>query len=126
MAVMDALLIKTMAHFLEGIAAELSRNIDWRAVGRGRGVLRRAWIYTVALLRDLVRIPLHHPEGIAQARFRARVKFITENAIPTLRFFVVEYPLDQARIALLGEAIDELQRGADLITDGPIRDVDDS
>jgi hypothetical protein len=77
------------------------------------------------MVRDLIRIPLHHREGIAQARFRARVDYISEFAIPTLRFFVAEYPLDDRTATLLKDAVKELQQGVELIADGRVPTLDE-
>ena len=122
---MDELLIRTMSFFLERVASELNRDIDWRSTGHGRGVLQRVGIYAAAMVRDLIRIPLHHRGGIAQARFRARIGYISEFALPTLRFFVTDYPLDEQTTTLLEEAVKELQNGLDLITDGPMPKLDE-
>jgi len=125
MVSMDELLKRTMRFFLEGVASELNRDIDWRATGHDRGVLKKVGIYAAAMVRDLIRIPLHHRGGIAQARFRVRVGYISEFAIPTLRFFVTEYPLDERTTTLLEEAVKELQQGVDLIADGPMPTLDE-
>jgi hypothetical protein len=69
-------------------------------------------------VRDIVRIPLHHREGIGQARFRARIEYISENAIPTLKFFQTKYPTDERQRTLIDEAIELLQKGIGLISDG--------
>ena len=122
---MDELLIRTMSFILERVASELNRDIDWRATGHGRGVLQRIGIYAAAMVRDLIRIPLHHRGGIAQARFRARIGYISESAIPTLRFFMTDYPLDEHTTTLLEEAVKELQDGVKLITDGPMPKLDE-
>jgi hypothetical protein len=122
---MDELLDKTLDFFLRGIARELSKDIDWRARGHGRNVFVRASIYTAAMVRDLIRIPLHHPAGIAQSRFRARVAFISERAIPILAFFRANYPIQEHRKTLIDEAIEVLERGVSLISDGAYPKLDE-
>lgn len=122
---MDELLNRTMSFFLEEVASELNRDIDWRATGHGRGVFQRVGIYAAAMVRDLIRILFHHRGGIAQARFRARIAYISEFAIPTLRFFLTNYPLEKQMTTLLEEAIKELRNGVDLITDGPMPKLDE-
>lgn len=91
----DKLLNDTMKFFLENIATELSQEIDWRSRGYGKNIFTRVGIYTVAFLRDLLRIPLHYYRGIGQAQFRFRVAYISNTAIPTLNFFLTRYPLEE-------------------------------
>ena len=122
---MDELIDKTRTFFLGRVAAELRREIDWRAKGHGKSIPRRVAIYLAAFVRDVVRIPLHHREGIGQARFRARVTYITETAIPTLRFFRTEYPADEETAALLDEATERLEKGATLLRDGAVPALDE-
>jgi hypothetical protein len=121
---MDELLDKTRAFFLRRVVAELKRPIDWRAQGRGKGIVRRTGIYLAAFLRDIVRIPLHHPDGIGQARFRARVQYIADDAIPIIEFFQAEYACDMRVGALLDEAIEWLGKGKQLVEDGPFPRLD--
>ncbi len=121
----NALLLETMEFFLKSIAEELKKEIDWRAKGYGKNPLLRAGIYTAALLRDLIRIPLHHKRGIGQAQFRFRVDYIINNAIPTLKFFQTKYPLEDEQQKRLEEAINLLQEGVGLIKDGSIQVVDE-
>jgi len=114
----------TLRFFLGQVVSNLERELDWRAEGSGRSVVSRALIYLAAMARDLVRIPLHHPEGIAQARFRARLLYIREVALPTLRFFSDEYDLDFTRTGALDEAIMALETAEALVSDGPVRVID--
>ena len=122
---MDELLDKTLKFFLRQVVLQLSEEIDWRAKGHGRNVFVRTAIYIAALVRDLIRIPTHHPAGIGMARFRARVEYIAESAIPTLAFFGANYPIDERQRTLISEAIEELERGVSLISDGPIPTLDE-
>lgn len=122
---MDKLLDKTLTFFLRQMALQLSVEIDWRAKGYGRNVLVRAAIYTAALARDLIRIPLHHPDGIGQSRFRARVEYIDDRAIPTLKFFGANFPIDARQKSLINEAIEVLERGVSLISDGAYPTIDE-
>ena len=115
----------TLEFFLGLIARELTSEIDWRAKGHGRNVIIRILIYAVALVRDVIRIPLHHHRGIAQAQFQFRVSYIDETAIPTLEFFVSKYPLPDRQTELLRESVDLLRRGSDLIRDGRVPVVDE-
>ncbi len=115
----------TVEFFLKLIARELTSEIDWRAKGYGRNVIIRILIYAVALVRDVIRIPLHHHRGIAQAQFRFRVSYIEETAIPTLEFFVSKYPLHDRQTELLRESIDLLRKGSDLIRDGRVLVMDE-
>jgi hypothetical protein len=123
-SVPDELLADTFAFVMKSIALELSNEIDSRAEGYGKTVLRRAWIYLAALLRDFIRIPLHYYKGIGQAQFRYRVFYISNTALPTLHFFLERYPLKAEQRRLLEEAIDLLERGAGLISDGRISALD--
>jgi|LGVF01.1.fsa_nt_gb hypothetical protein len=120
-----SLLEQTMRFVLSGIERELRLEIDWRAAGRGRNVFRRAAIYAAAMLRDLVRIPLHHPDGVAQARFRARIQYIERTAMPTVKFFLDHYPLSQRQREALASASTELEESVGLISDGKIRALDE-
>ena len=114
----------TLRFFLGQVVANLEREQDWRGEGSGRNVVSRALIYSAAMARDLDRIPLKHPEGIAQARFRARLVYIREVALPTLRFFGDEYDLDPVRSGALDEAIVALETAEGLVSDGPVRVLD--
>jgi hypothetical protein len=114
----------SLEFFLGLIARELSCEIDWRAKGYGRNVFMRILIYAVALVRDVIRIPLHHRRGIAQAQFRFRVSYIEETAIPTLELFVSKYPLHDRQTKLLRESIELLRQGSDLMKDGRVLVVD--
>ncbi len=122
---MDDLLDETRKFFLQRVASELNQEIDWRERGSGKNVAQRVGIYLAALVRDIVRIPLHHPKGIGQARFRNRIQYISENAIPTLKFFQSKYPCDKRQRAIIDEAIELLQKGVGLISDGPIPLLDE-
>lgn len=122
---LDALLDETLRFMIGSVERELRVPVDWRAAGRGRGPLRRAAIYAAAMARDLVRIPLHHPDGIAQARFRARIRYIERTALPTVRFLLDRYPLGGSRRASLEAAERDLTSCADLIRDGRIRRLDE-
>lgn len=115
----------TLEFFLGLIARELTTEIDWRAKGYGRNVIMRILIYVAALVRDVIRIPLHRHRGIAQAQFRLRVSYIDETAIPTLEFFVSKYPLHERQTELLRESIDLLRRGSDLTRDGRVLAIDE-
>jgi len=119
------LLEQTMRFVLSGIERELRLEIDWRAAGRGRNVFRRAAIYAAAMLRDLVRIPLHHPDGVAQARFRARIQYLERTAVPTVTFFLDHYPLSRGQRDALVSASTELEESVGLISDGKIRVLDE-
>jgi len=120
-----SLLDHTLRFVLSGIERELRLEIDWRAAGRGRNVFRRAAIYAAAMLRDLVRIPLHHPDGVAQARFRARIQYIERTAMPTVKFFLDHYPLSQRQQDALASALSEFEASVGLISDGKIRALDE-
>jgi hypothetical protein len=120
-----SLLEQTMCFVLSGIERELRTEIDWRAAGRGRNVFQRAAIYAAAMLRDLVRIPLHHPDGVAQARFRARIQYLERTAMPTVKFFLDHYPLSRHQQDALVSASTELEKSVDLISDGKIRALDE-
>jgi len=115
---------KTLRFFLGQVVSNLDRELDWRGGGSGRNVVSRALIYSAAMARDLARIPLHHPEGIAQARFRARLVYIREMALPTLRFFSDEYDLDPVRSDALDDAIGALETAEGLVNDGPVPVLD--
>jgi hypothetical protein len=119
------LLDRTMHFVLSGIEAELRPEIDWRAAGRGKNIFRRAAIYSAGMVRDLVRIPSHHPEGIAQARFRARIRSIERTALPTVRFFLDTYPLSGHQRENLSSAVAELSGCVDLISDGRFHALDE-
>jgi hypothetical protein len=119
------LLDETLRFVLSGVERELRRELDWRAVPAGVGRIRRVAIYSAALLRDLVRIPLHHPEGIAQARFRVRIRYLERSAIPTIGFFVNRYPLSAERHSALHRALAELEACVRLVQDGRLRAVDE-
>ena len=122
---MDALSRKTLEFFLGQMVAELERDLDWRAQGSGRSVIGRVLIYSAAMARDLARIPLHHPAGIAQARFRARIAYIEEIALPTLQFFRTEYDhLGASEAEALDRAIAALESAVGLTTDGPLPALD--
>ncbi len=120
----DKLLADTLKMVLYSIAKELNVEIDSRAQGYGKSAFRRCVIYLVALIRDLVRIPLHHYKGIGQAQFRYRVFYISNTAIPTIHFFLERYSLDKDQRRSLEEAIDLLRQGAALINDGIIPALD--
>ncbi len=120
-----SLLDHTLRFVLSGIERELRLEIDWRAEGRGRNVFRRAAIYAAAMARDLVRIPLHHPDGVAQARFRARIQYIERSALPTVEFFLDHYPLSRRQQDALASASTELEESVGLISDGKIRALDE-
>lgn len=122
---MDEILVKTLKFFLGSIAAELNKDIDWRAKGYGKNVFIRAGIYFVAMVRDLIRIPTHHKEGIAQSRFRARIEYISKTVIPSLNFFKSNYPIDDGQHVLITEAIELLNKGVSLISDGAIPKLDE-
>ncbi len=121
----ERLLDETLRFVLGGVERELRRDLDWRAVPAGFGRFRRAAIYSAAMLRDLVRIPLHHPDGIAQARFRVRIRYVERTAIPTIRFFVDRYPLSLARRSNLHSALGELEACLRLVSDGRFHAVDE-
>lgn len=121
----DPLLEQTLRFVLSGVERELRTDIDWRAGGRGRNPISRAAIYAAALVRDLTRIPSHHPDGIAQARFRARIRYLGRTAIPTVAFFLDHYPLPPDRKDALASAVAELERCVGLATDGRIRALDE-
>jgi len=121
----DESLTKTMTFFLRGVALELRRDIDWRAKGYHRNLIQRVGIYLAALIRDIVRIPLHSKEGIGQAHFRVRIQYISDYAIPALEFFRVEYPIDHMQRDHIDEAIELLQRGVGLTSDGRIHALDE-
>jgi len=121
---MDALSRKTLEFFLGQIVAELDRDLDWRTEGSGRSLVGRVLIYSAAMARDLARIPLHHPAGIAQARFRVRIAYIEEIALPTLRFFRAEYDLATSEAEALEKAIAVLESAVGLTTDGPFPALD--
>jgi len=114
-----------LSFVLSGIERELRLEIDWRAEGRGRNVFRRAAIYAAAMLRDLVRIPTHHPDGVAQARFRVRIQYIERTAVPTVKFFLDQYPLSRRQQDALVSASTELEESVGLISDGKIRALDE-
>ena len=120
-----SLLEQTMRFVLSGIERELRLVIDWRAEGRGRNVFRRASIYAAAMLRDLVRIPTHHPDGVAQARFRVRIQYIKRTAVPTVKFFLDHYPLLAHQQDALAAALSEFEASISLISDGKIRALDE-
>ncbi|MEJ2581608.1 MAG: hypothetical protein P8127_08220 [Acidobacteriota bacterium] len=120
-----SLLDSTMRFVLSGIERELRLGIDWRASGRGWNVFRRAAIYAGAMARDLVRIPLHHPDGIAQARFRARIQYIERTVVPTVGFFLEHYPLSQHQRDSLSTALTELGGCIELQPDGRMRALDE-
>lgn len=122
---MTELLSDTVTFFLRPIAAELQKEIDWRARAFGRNVLTRVLVYLAALARDLIRIPLHHPRGIGQAQFRARVIYIQDTALPTLGFFASRYPLPAAPRARLDAAAAALRQGIALLRDGALPRVDE-
>ena len=122
---MDELLERSLDFFLRGVAAELNKEIDWRAKGHGRNAIQKVGIYLAAMARDIVRIPLHYRGGIGQARFRSRVEYISEKAIPTLKFFRSNYPIDENRQVLIDEAIELLHKGVGLISDGAIPALDE-
>lgn len=123
--IMDELSDKTLKFFLQQVALQLRKEIDWRARGYGRGVFVRIAIYLAAVARDLIRIPMHHPDGIGQSRFRARVEYMAETAIPTLAFFRANYPIDERERTLIDEAIEALERGVSLISDGTYPTLDE-
>jgi len=124
MANTDELLEQTLCRVLAGIERELRSDLDWRATPEGTGYVRRIAVYSAALVRDLIRIPLHHPDGIAQARFRVRIRYIEQTAIPLIQFFVDRYPLSPVRRRALTAALDELHSCAGLVSDGRIRALD--
>ena len=88
-------------------------------------MFRRTAIYAAAMLRDLVRIPLHHPDGVAQARFRTRIRYIERTAVPTVEFFLNHYPLSRRQREALVSASTELEESVGLISDGKIRALDE-
>jgi hypothetical protein len=120
----DELLEETLCRVLSGIERELRPDLDWRAAPDGTGYVRRIAVYSAALVRDLIRIPLHHPDGIAQARFRVRIRYIERTAIPLIEFFVDRYPLSPTRRRALTAALDELHSCAGLVSDGKIPALD--
>ena len=79
---MNNILDSTLKFHLGLVVRELKRDIDLRSRGHDKNVVVRAMIYTVAFIKDLTRIPLHHYRGIGQAQFRFRVSYITETAVP--------------------------------------------
>jgi hypothetical protein len=119
-----SLLAETVRFVLSAIERELRLEIDWRAAGEGRGIFRRAVIYAAAMARDLARIPLHHPDGIAQARFRARIRYIESTALPTVQFLLDRHPLSQNQRDTLSSAESELAGCLDLMSDGRISALD--
>ncbi len=122
---MDELLDDTLKFFLKAIASELHKEIDWRAKGHGKSLIKRAVIYAAAFVRDLTRIPRHYHGGIGQAQFRFRVAYISDIALPTLSFFLTKYPLQQRQQIPIEAAVDLLQQGANLIRDGKIPALDE-
>mgnify|MGYP001814754149 CR=1 FL=1 len=120
-----SLLDQTFRFVLSGIEGELRLEIDWRAAGKGRNVLQRAAIYAAAMARDLARITIHHPDGIAQTRFRARIHYIEHTALPAVEFFRDLYPLTQHQWDSLSSAMTELVGCVHLISDGRIRALDE-
>ncbi|MFQ5887722.1 MAG: hypothetical protein ACE5HY_03400, partial [Candidatus Hydrothermarchaeales archaeon] len=60
-----------------------------------------------------------------QAQFRFRIFYISETAIPTPNFFLTRYPLEEEQRRLIKEAIDLLQKGAGLISNGSIPTIDE-
>ena len=122
--VMESRIELTLGFFLGQGVSSLERELDWRGGGAGRNVVSRALLYSAAMARDLARIPLHHPEGIAQARFRGRLVYIREVALPTLRFFRDEYDLDPIRSDALDDAIVVLETAEGWVSDGPVRALD--
>ena len=120
-----SLLDQTMRFVLSGIERELRLDIDWRAEGRGRNVVRRAAIYSAAMVRDLARVFLHHPDGIAQAKFRVRIQYIERTAAPTVKFFLDHYPLAQRQQDALASALSEFEASIGLISDGKIPALDE-
>jgi hypothetical protein len=119
------LLDHTLRFALSGIERELRLDIDWRAEGRGRNVFQRAAIYTAAMARDLARIFLHHPDGVAQAKFRVRIQYIERTAVPMVKFFLDHYPLSQHQQGSLVSALTELEESVGLISDGKIPALDE-
>jgi len=122
---MDPLLEDTMAFFLRSMVRILVDEVDLRARCGDRNPVFRGVIWASALARDLFRIPTHNPAGIGQARFRARVAWISETAIPTLRFFSSRYPLDVRRRAVMAESVECLERAVGLLHDGRIAVLDE-
>jgi len=120
-----SLLDHTLRFVLSGIERELRLDIDWRAEGRGQNVFRRAFIYSAAMVRDITRIFLHHPEGVAQAKFRVRIQYIERTAMPTVEFFLHHYPLSQRQQNELASALSEFEASIGLISDGKIRALDE-
>lgn len=108
MAGAERLLDETFRFVLGGVDGELCQELDWRAAKAGNGRVRRAAIYAAAVMRELGRIPLHHPDGIAQARFRVRVRYVERTAIPTLQFFIDWYPMSAMRHNAVDAALEEL------------------
>jgi len=121
----STLLEQTMRFVLSGIERELRLEIDWRAAGQGRNVFRRAFIYSAAMVRDLARVFLHHPEGVAQAKFRVRIQYIDRTAVPTVKFFLDHYPLSRRQQDALVSALSEFEASIGLISDGKIRALDE-
>ncbi len=122
---MNELLDDTLKFFLKAIALELHKEIDWRAKGYGKSVIKRVAIYTAAFVRDLTRIPRHYHRGIGQAQFRFRIAYISDTALPTLNFFLTKYPLPPGQRVFMETAVDLLQKGANLTRDGTIRALDE-
>jgi hypothetical protein len=122
---MDQLQARTLKFFLSGIASELQKEIDWRAKGHGKNIFVRTGIYIAALVRDLIRIPLHHKDGIAMSRFRVKVEYLSKYAIPTLRFFQSEFALNERQNSLISDSISNLEQGTALISDGPYPTLDE-
>jgi hypothetical protein len=120
-----ALVDETFRFMLGSVERELCVPLDWRASGGRHGPIGRAAIYAAAMARDLIRIPLHHADGIAQARFRARVRFIERTALPTVRFVLERFPVSDSQRAALGEAERELTSCTDLVSDGRFRRIDE-
>jgi hypothetical protein len=120
-----SLLDHTLHFVLSGIERELRLEIDWRAAGRGRNVFRRAAIYAAAMVRDLARVFLHHPDGVAQAKFRVRIQYIERTAVPTVKFFLDHYPLSRRQQDALVSALSEFEASIGLISDGKIPALDE-
>jgi len=120
-----SLIDQTLRFVLSGIERELRLEVDWRAAGRGRNVFRRAAIYSAAMVRDLVRVFLHHPDGVAQAKFRVRIQYIERAAMPTVRFFLDHYPLSRHQQDALASALSEFEASIGLISDGRIPALDE-
>lgn len=116
---------RTRRFFLGSVADTLREEIDWRARGGGQSAVTKLAVYLAAFARDLLRIPLHHKHGIGQARFRARVAYITGTALPTIQFFLDNHELDSDLRSDLVTASERLRGAEPLLADGSSQALDE-